>query len=65
MKFDIKTKLKMKMGNASKRQQPDLRAENSQPSPMGLQHSDKIPHPKADLRWPHVDGSKLLVDRYL
>ena len=42
------TKLKMKMRNVSKRQQPDNRADNSRKPPMGLQCSDKLPHPKFD-----------------
>ena len=35
-------KLRMEMGNVSKRQQPDQRAENSRRPPMGLQYSEKI-----------------------
>ena len=35
------------MGNMSKRQQPDHRTENSRRSPIGLQYSDKFPHPEA------------------
>ena len=32
----------MKMGNVSKRQQPDHRADNSRRPPMGLQCSEKL-----------------------
>ena len=35
------------MGNVSKRQTPDKRADNIQRPPIGLQCSEKIPHPKA------------------
>ena len=34
------------MGNVSKRQQIDKRAENSRRPSLGLQYSEKIPHPK-------------------
>ena len=34
----IQIKLRMEMGNVSKRQQPDQRAENSRMPPMSLQH---------------------------
>ena len=37
-------KLRIEMGDVSKRQQPDQRAENSQRPPMGLQYSEKIQH---------------------
>ena len=37
-------KLRMEMGNVSKRQQPDHRADNSRRPPMGLQRSEKPPH---------------------
>ena len=40
------------MGNVSKRQQPDQRAENSLRPPTGLQHSEKIPHPEAGFSCP-------------
>ena len=42
----------MELGTMSKRQQPDQRAENSRSSPMGLQHSEKIPHRKLFFSWP-------------
>ena len=35
------------MGNVSKRQQPDQRADNSRKPPMGLQCSEKLPHQEA------------------
>ena len=34
----------MKMGNVSKKQQPDQSAENSTMPSMGLQHSEQISH---------------------
>ena len=39
--------MEMEMGNVSKRQQPDHRADNSRRPPMGLQCSEKLPHPDA------------------
>ena len=39
------------MGNVSKRQQPDHRAEKSRRSPMGLQCSQILPHPQASFSW--------------
>ena len=40
------------MGNVSKRQQPDHRANNSRRPPMGLQCSEKLPYPEASFSWP-------------
>ena len=37
-------KLRMEMGNVSKRQQPDHRADNSRRSPTGLQCNEKFSH---------------------
>ena len=42
-------KLRMEMGNVSKRQQPDYRTDNSRRSPTGLQCSEKFPHPETKL----------------
>ena len=42
-------KLRMEIGNMSKRQQPDQRADNMQRPPMGLQPSENIPHPEVVL----------------
>ena len=42
--FYIKIKMKIEMGNVSKRQQPDQRADNSRRQPMVLQYSEKLPH---------------------
>ena len=39
-------KLRMEMGNVSKRQQPDQIKNNSRGSPTGLQCSEKFPHPE-------------------
>ena len=39
----------MEMGNVSKRQQPNQREDNNQRPPMGLQCSEKFPHPEACL----------------
>ena len=51
MASHVLRKLRMEMGNVSKRQQPDLRADNSHRPPMGLQCSEKLPHPQASLSW--------------
>ena len=40
------------MGNVSKRQQPDHRADNSRRPPMSFQCSEKLPHPEAFFSWP-------------
>ena len=40
-----KIKLRKEMGNVSKGQQPDHIADNSRSPPMGLQCSEKLPHP--------------------
>ena len=45
-------KLRMEMGNVSKRQQPDQIKNNSRGSPTGLQCSEKFPHPEASFSWP-------------
>ena len=42
----------MEMGNVSKRQQPDHKADNNRRSPTGLQCSEKFPHPEASFSWP-------------
>ena len=42
----------MVMGNMSKRQQPDKKAYYSRRLLMGLQHSEKIPHPDVGISWP-------------
>ena len=42
----------MEMGNVSKRQQPDHRADNNRRPPMGLQCSEKRPHPEASFIGP-------------
>ena len=42
----------MEMGNVSKRQQLDHRADNSRRPPMGLQCSEKLPHQEASFSWP-------------
>ena len=39
-------KLRKEMGNVSKRQQPDHRADNSRRPSMGLQCSEKLTHPE-------------------
>ena len=44
--------LKIEIGNVSKRQQPDYREDNSRRSPIGLQCSEKFPHPEASFSWP-------------
>ena len=46
------SKLRKEIGNVSKRQQPDHRADNSRRPPMGLLCSEKIPHPEASFNWP-------------
>ena len=38
-------KLRKEMGNVSKRQQPDHRADNSRRPPMGIQCSEKLQYP--------------------
>ena len=45
--YGISIKLRMEMGNVSKRQQPDHRIDNVRRSPIGLQcHvSEEFPHP--------------------
>ena len=45
-------KLRMEMGNMSKRRQPDQREDNYRRLPMGLQRSGKITHPEVVLSWP-------------
>ena len=50
--IEIKIKLRMKMGNVPKRQQPDHRKDNSRRSPTGLQCGEKFPHPEASFSWP-------------
>ena len=40
------------MGNLSKRQQPDHRADNSRRPPMSVLCSEKLPHPEAPFSWP-------------
>ena len=45
-------KLRMEMGNVSKRQQPDHRTDNSRRSPTGLQCNEKFPHPVGSVSWP-------------
>ena len=42
----------MEMGNVSKSQQPDHRANNSRRAPMGLQYSEKLPHSEESFSWP-------------
>ena len=49
---NFRIKLRMEMGNVSKRQQPDQRADNSWRPPMGLQCSEKFPHPEVFFSWP-------------
>ena len=44
-------KLKMEIKNVYKGQQPDQRAENNRRPSMGLQYSEKIPHPEACFSW--------------
>ena len=44
--------LRKETGNVTKRQQPDHRAVNSRRPPMGLQCSEKLPHPEASFSWP-------------
>ena len=44
--------LRMEIENVSKRQQPDQRVEKCRRPPMGLQHSEKIPHSEKCLSWP-------------
>ena len=48
---DIIIKLRIEMGNMSKRQQLDKRAENSRRPPMSLQYSEKILHPEEGFNW--------------
>ena len=48
----IKLKLRMEMGNVSKRQQPDHRADNSRRPPIGLQCSEKLSNLEAFFSWP-------------
>ena len=45
-------KLRMEIGNVSKRQQPDHRKDNSRSSPTGFQFSEIFPHPEASFSWP-------------
>ena len=42
----------MEMGNVSKRQQPDHRADTNRRPPMGLQCSEKLPNQEASFSWP-------------
>ena len=46
-------KLRMEIGNVSKRQQPDHRKNNSRRSLTGLQCREKFPHPEASFSWPY------------
>ena len=48
----LHVKLRMEMGNVSQRQQPDHGADNSRRPPIGLQCSEKLPHPEASFSWP-------------
>ena len=48
----FKIKLRMVMGNMSKKQQLDQSADNSRKPPMGLQCSEKLPHPETCFSWP-------------
>ena len=41
-------KLIIEMGNVSKRQQPDQRADNNQRPPFGLHCNEKLPYPGGD-----------------
>ena len=52
------------MGNVSKGQQPDYRADNSRRPPMGLQCSEKLPHLEASFSWPlkKMYTSTLIMD---
>ena len=45
-------KLRREIGNVSKQQQPDHRADNSQRPSMGLQCSEKLSHPYASFSRP-------------
>ena len=47
IQYIILIKLRMEMGNVSKRQQPDHRKNNNRRSPTGLQCNEKFPHPEA------------------
>ena len=63
--FYLILKLRKEMGNVSKRQQSDHRADNSRRPPMGLQCSEKLPHPEASFSWPlsnrHTSSVKMDV----
>ena len=54
----------MKMGNVLKRQQPDHRADNNRRPSMGLQCSEKLPHPEAFFSWPYTNmyASSVIMD---
>ena len=45
----IMLKLRMEMGNVSKRQKHDRRIDNSRRSPTGLRCSEKFLHPEATM----------------
>ena len=52
----------MEMGNVSKRQQPDHRADNNRRPPMGLQSSQKLPQAEASFSWPLIKYVYYLSD---
>ena len=54
----------MEMGNVSKRQQPDIKAENSRRLPMGFQYSEKKSRPEACFSKPlnKMDTSSVVMD---
>ena len=60
----IQLKLRMEMGNVSKRQPPGQRAENSRRQPMGLKNSEKIQHPEACFSWHQtkICTSSVIID---
>ena len=51
MEVNTSIKLRMEIGNISKRQHADKRTDNSRRPPMGLQLIEKIPHPEVGLSW--------------
>ena len=52
MSFLSYIKLRMEMGNVSKRKQTDHREDNNRGTPMSIQCSEKLPHPEESFSWP-------------
>ena len=51
------------MGNVSKRQQPDRRADNSRKPPMCLLCSEKLPHMRQDRQTSNVYPTRVKKDK--